>query len=338
MRRNYRRSFFRMIAVLILAAVCRPSAPAPAAERLVGIYSARGMSQSLPWIAQEAGLFKKYNLDFQLVFVASSAFVTAAMLGGDAEISLLGGIGIVRAFVQGATDLAFIAGVKNVMTQSIIARPEIKRVEDLKGKKIAVSRVGGNTHYFSVQVLRRYGMDAVKDVTFIQTGGEFEALAAFANRAVDAATMTPPADYQAVSQGGHRLAYGPELGIPYAATIFATRRSVIAKKPKVIGNFVQAMAEASKILHTDKEFAYKVLGKELRVKDRKILDAAYNAEITALERRLDIKTESLQAILEEVSQIDPRAKKVKPQDLVERRYLDDMEQSGFFNKLWGERR
>ncbi|MBI2211982.1 MAG: ABC transporter substrate-binding protein [Deltaproteobacteria bacterium] len=278
------------------------------------------------------------NLDFQLVFVASSAFVTAAMLGGDAEISLLGGIGIVRAFVQGATDLAFIAGVKNVMTQSIIARPEIKRVEDLKGKKIAVSRVGGNTHYFSVQVLRRYGMDAAKDVTFIQTGGEFEALAAFANRAVDAATMTPPADYQAVSQGGHRLAYGPELGIPYAATIFAARRSVIAKKPKVIGNFVRAMAEASKILHTDKEFAYKVLGKELRVNDRKILDAAYNAEITALERRLDIKTESLQAILDEVSQIDPRAKKVKPQDLVDRRYLDDMEQGGFFNKLWGERR
>ena len=338
MRRNHRRPLFRVIAVLILAAACVPSRTALAADRLVGIYSARVMSQSLPWIAQEAGLFKKYNLDFQLVFVASSAFVTAAMLGGDAEISLLGGIGIVRAFVQGATDLAFIAGVKNVMTQSIIARPEIKRVEDLKGKKIAVSRVGGNTHYFSVQVLRRYGMDAAKDVTFIQTGGEFEALAAFANRAVDAATMTPPADYQAVSQGGHRLAYGPELGIPYAATIFATRRSVIAKKARVIGNFVQAMAEASKILHTDKEFAYKVLGKELRVKDRKILDAAYNAEITALERRLDIKTESLQAILEEVSQIDPRAKKVKPQDLVERRYLDDMEQSGFFNKLWGEKR
>ncbi len=338
MRRNYRGSFFRVIAVIIVAAVCRPPASAPAADRLVGIYSARVMSQSLPWIAQDAGLFKKHNLDFQLVFVASSAFVTAAMLGGDADISLLGGIGIVRAFVQGATDLAFIAGVKNVMTQSIIAGPEIKKVEDLKGKKIAVSRVGGNTHYFAIQVLRRSGMDAAKDVTFIQTGGEFEALAAFVKGAVDAASMTPPADYQAVSQGGHRLAYGPDLGIPYAATIFAARRSVIAKKPKVIGNFVRAMAEASKILHTDKEFAYKVLGKELRVKDRKILDAAYNAEITALERRLDIKMESLQAILDEVSQIDPRAKKVKPQDLVERRYLDDMERSGFFNKLWGEKR
>ncbi len=311
---------------------------AQAADRLVGIYSARVMSQSLPWIAQEAGLLRKSNLDFQLVFVASSAFVTAAMLGGDAELSLLGGIGIVRAYIHGATDLAFIAGVKNVMTQSIVAGPEIKRVEDLKGKKIAVSRVGGNTHYFTIQALRRFGMDATKDVTFIQTGGEFEALAAFVKGAVHAATMTPPADAQAVSQGGHYVVYGPELRIPYAATIFATRRSVIAKRPQVIGNFVRAMAEAAKILHTDKEFAYKVLGKQLRVEDRKILDSAYNAEITALERRLDIKPESLQAILDEISQMDPRAKKVKPQDLVDRRYLDDMEQSGFFDKLWAERR
>lgn len=317
---------------------CLLATQLPAADRLVGIYSARVMSQSLPWIAHEAGLLRKYNLDFQLVFVASSAFVTAAMLGGDAEISLLGGIGIVRAFVQGATDLAFLAGVKNVMTQSIVASPDIKRVEDLKGKKIAVSRVGGNTHYFTLQVLRRYGMDGAKDVTFIQTGGEPEALVAMISGAVHAATMTPPADFQAVSHGAHRLVYGPDLRIPYAATIFAARRSVIAKKPQVIGRFLKAIAEAAKILHTDKEFVYKVLAKELRVNDRKVLDAAYSAEITALERRLDIKPESLQATLDEVSQIDPRAKKVKPQDLVDRRYLDEMAQSGFLDKLWAEKR
>ncbi len=327
-----------MLAGMILFALAFEPDGAMPAEKLTGIYSARVMSQSLPWIAQEAGLFQKYNLDFQLVFIASSPFVTAAMLGGDADLSLLGGVGIVRAFVQGATDLTFIAGVKNVMTQSIVASPEIKRVEDLRGKKIAVSRIGGNTHYFALQVLRRYGIDGTKDVTFIQTGGEFEALAALIKGGVHAASMTPPADYLAVSQGGHRLVYGPDLRIPYAATIFATRRSVIAKRPQVIGQFVRAMAEAAKILHTDKEFAYRVLGKQLHVDDRKVLDASYNAEITALERRLDIKPEALQAILDEVSQIDPRARKVRPQDLVDRRYLDEMEKSGFFDKLWGDKK
>jgi hypothetical protein len=94
------------------------------------------------------------------------------------------------------------------------------------------------------------------------------------------------------------------------------------------------MAEAAKILHTDKEFTYKVLVKQLRIEDRKILDAAYNAEIKALEPKLVIKAEALQAILDEVSQIDARAKKIKPGQMVDTRYLDEMERSGFFDQLW----
>ena len=68
------------------------------------------MSQSMPWIAQEAGLFKKYDLDFRLVFIPSSPVATAATLNGDAEIGVTGAVGNVRAYVQGFTDLVFIAG------------------------------------------------------------------------------------------------------------------------------------------------------------------------------------------------------------------------------------
>jgi NADH dehydrogenase FAD-containing subunit len=73
------------------------------------------------------------------------------------------------------------------------------------------------------------------------------------------------------------------------------------------------------------------------VTDRKVLDAAYNAEIKVLEPRLAIKSESLQAILDEVAQIDPRAKKVTPQELIDSRYLDEMEKSGFFDQLWAKK-
>lgn len=309
-----------------------------AAEKLIGIYSARVMSQSMPWIAQEAGLFHKNNLDFHLVYIASSGMVTAAMLGGDAEISLTGGVGNVRAYVQGATDLVFIGNVKNVMTQSILAGAEIKRPEDLKGKKIGVTRIGSNTHYFTIQALRRFGLNPDRDIAFIQTGGEFETLAALAKGAIHAATMTAPGDAKAIALGFHYVVYGPDLRIPYAATSFVTRRSLIARRPQVVGQFMRAMAEAAKVLHTDREFTYKVLGKQLRVDDRKVLDAAYNEEIKALEPRLMIKADALQAILDEVSQLDPRAKKVKPQDLVDSRYLDEMEKGGFFDQLWGSKK
>jgi ABC-type nitrate/sulfonate/bicarbonate transport system substrate-binding protein len=292
----------------------------------------------MPWIAQEAGLFQKHNLDFQLVFIASSGMVTAAMLGGDAEISLTGGIGNVRAYVKGATDLVFVGGVKNVMTQSIVAGGNLQKPEHLKGKQIGVSRIGSNTHYFTIQALRRFGMEPGRDFSFIQTGGDPESLAALLSKKIDVATLTAPSDAKALAEGYHYVIYGPDLRIPYAATAFVTKRSVIAKRSDVLGRFMRAMAEAAKIMHTDREFVYKVLGKYLRVADRSILDAAYNAEIKALEPRLIIKPEALQAILEEVAETDARVKTVKPEQLVDRRYLDDMEKSGFFDQLWAAKR
>ncbi len=327
-----------MFAVTIgLAGLGWVTRAASAADKLVDIHSARVMSQSMPWIAQEAGLFEKYDLDHQLVFIASSGMVTAAILGGDAEMTLTGGVGNVRAYVKGATDLVFVGGVKNVMTQSIVASPNIKKPEDIKGKRVAVSRIGSNTHYFTIQALRRSGMEPNRDFSFIQSGGDPESLAALLSKNIEVATLTAPSDAKAIAEGYHYVVYGPELKIPYAATAFVTKRSVIAKRPQVIGRFLRAMAEAAKIMHTDKEFVYKVMGKQLRLTDRTILDAAYNAEIKALEPRLVIKNEALQAILNEVAATDPRAKKVKPQDLVDTRYLDEMEKSGFFDQLWAKK-
>ena len=335
MKLRWTRKVLRCFGLLILLGLASIPSTATPADKLIGIHSARVMSQSMPWIAQAAGLFQKHNLDFQLVYIASSGMVTAAMLGGDADVSLTGGVGNVRAYVQGATDLVFIGGIKNVMTQSIVAGKGINRPEDLKGKKIGVSRIGSNTHYFTIQALRRSGMEPGRDFTFIQTGGDPETLAALIGGGIDAATITAPTDAMAIARGYRYVVYGPDLRIPYAATCFVGLRSVIAKRPQVIGQFMQVMAEAAKILHTDREFTYKVLGKQLRVDDRKVLDSAYNAEINALEPRLVLKDEAIQAMLEEVSQVDPRAKKVKVQDLIDRRYLDEMDKSGFFEKIWG---
>jgi len=295
------------------------------------------MSQSMPWMAQEAGLFKKYNIDHELVFIASSGIVTAALLGGDADMTVTGGIGNVIAYVRGSTDVAFIGGVKNTMTQTLVAGGNIKKPEDLKGKRVGVSRIGGNSHYFTIQALRRYNMEPNRDFSFLQTGGDPETLAALLSGGIEVANLTPPTDSQAIARGYHYVVYGPDLKIPYAATAFVTKRSLLAKRGQVVGQYMRAMAETARIMHTDREFVYKVLGKYLRITDRSVLDSAYNAEIKVLEPRLVIKNEALQAILDEVAQTDPRAKKVKPQELIDSRYLDEMEKSGFFDQVWAKK-
>src|SRR5437870_10038695 len=94
-----------------------------AADKLSALFSALSVSYSMPWIARESGLFRKYNLDVDLVYIPSSGVANAALLGGDVEVALAGGIGTVRAYVQGATDLVFIGGFKNALTHSIVAKP-----------------------------------------------------------------------------------------------------------------------------------------------------------------------------------------------------------------------
>jgi ABC-type nitrate/sulfonate/bicarbonate transport system substrate-binding protein len=305
-----------------------------AAERLIGVQSARVMSQSMPWIAEELGLFRKYNLEFPLVYIGTSPLATAAMLGGDAQLLIDGGVGLVRTVVGGNPDLVFIAGIKNHLTQSILAKPDIKRLEDLRGKKVGVTRIGATTHYFAVQAFKRRGMEAGRDYQMIQTGGAPEMLAALLSGAIDAGTMSAPWDARAVSQGYSFVVYGPDLKIPQVAVSFITRRSFIAQHSPLLGRFMRAMAEAAKILHSDKESVFKVLSKYLRIEDRKVLDQAYNAEIKALEPRMELRMEAVQAILDDIAPSDPRAKKFKPQELYDRRFLDEMEKSGFFDKVW----
>ena len=325
----------KTVPVLMLSLVGAGSAHS--ADKLLAIYTARVMSQSYPWIAEEAGLFKKYDLDVPLVFVTPGPPSVAAILSGDSEVAVIGAASITRPFVQGNKDPVFIGGIKSILTHSIVAKPDIKRPEQLKGKRIGVSRIGSNPHYFAVQALRHSKIDA-REVSFIQTGGAPETLAALVAQGIDAAVLTVPTDAQALKLGYHYVIYGPDLGIAYAATTLTTRRSLIAKRGPVIGRFMRAMAEAAKIMHTDKEYTYKILGKYLRIDDRKLLDASYNVEIKALEPRLAIKLEGLQSTLEEIAPTDPRAKTVKPQEMIDTRYLNDMEKSGFMDQLWAGKR
>jgi NitT/TauT family transport system substrate-binding protein len=316
--------------LLLVLAPCRGST----ADKLVGIHSARTMSQSMPWIAEEAGLFKKYGLDFQLVYISSASMVTAAMLSGSGDVAISGGEAIVRASIQGVKELVFIAAAKNSLTHSILARPEIKRPEDLKGKTLGLTRIGSNSHYFVVQALRRYGLEPA-DVSFIQTGGQVENLTALLTGKVDAATMTGPSGgARAIAEGFRYAVYGPDLHIPFAAAMLVTRRALLRTHAPVLEKFMHAMTEAVRIMFKDKELTYKILGKYLRINDRKTLDAAYDEEIKVMEPTMEFKLESIQAIVDETAKADPRATKVKPQDLIDRSLLDKLQKDGFFDKLW----
>ena len=142
---------------------------------------------------------------------------------------------------------------------------------------------------------------------------------ALATGAVDAASITTPQDTRAAFQGFNYVIDGREIKPPYVATGF-TLRSVIAKRPKVISQFMHTMAESFKLMTTDRELAYRVI-KKIGLTDRKVFDAAYTQELKVLEPKLDIKPIAIQATLDEIAKTDPRAKQVTAQQLIDRRFL-----------------
>lgn len=322
--------FSMCVGAALLVGLSRPSL---AAEKLVGLQSAPSIAMALPWIAEAARLYSKYDLDFQLVYIASSGMVTAAITGGNGEVAIVGGEGPIRAYLQGATDFVFIGAVKNVLTHSVMGRPEIKKPEDLRGKTIGVGRFGGNGHYYTVYGLRQKGLDPNRDVILIQTGGVPETFAALSSGKVDAAALTTPQDTRAAFAGFNYVIDGRELRPPYVAVGFVTLRSIIAKRPRAVSQFMRMMAESFKLLVTDRELAYKVMAKKINLTDRKIFDAAYNGEMKVLEPRLETRTTAIQATLDEIARTDPRAVKISPQSLIDRRFLEEMEKDGTFDRL-----
>jgi ABC-type nitrate/sulfonate/bicarbonate transport system substrate-binding protein len=246
---------------------------------------------------------------------------------------MAGGEGPIRAYLSGNTDFVFIGSVKNVLTHSIMGKPDIKRPEDLKGKRIGVGRIGGNSHYFTQLAMRLKGLDPLKDASLIQTGGAPETYLALAAGAVDAASITTPQDTRAAFQGFNYVIDGREIKPPYVATGFVTLRSIIAKRPKVISQFMRMMAESYKIMRTDRDLAFRLMAKKIGLTDRKVFDAAYSAEMKVLEPRLDIKPIAIQATLDEIAKTDTRAKQVKAEQLIDRRFLEEMEKDGTFDRL-----
>lgn len=232
---------------------------------------------TLPFfIAVEERLFQKHGLEVVPVFFGGSPLINAAMMAGEFPIGLTGGAGIISSQLAGS-DLTVIGSYLQVLTIDGMARPGIKSIEDLKGKKVAVSRIGASTYFAGLSMLDSRGMKP-SDVAFIQAGGVGESYAALANGAVDAAMIGYPFSLKA-KQAGFQLLFRPpdtEYGLYPNATI-AARESWL-KEPrnrKIAVGFLRAMNEGLHLSKTDATVSKKALRRYTRVQDEATLQSTF---------------------------------------------------------------
>jgi ABC-type nitrate/sulfonate/bicarbonate transport system substrate-binding protein len=289
-------------------------------------------------MAKETGIFRENGLDARLVYFTGGAQRIAALLSGDAPITQGSGPAAIIANLRGA-DVVVIAGGTITLDFWLMSRPEIKSPQQLRGGSIGISRFGGVNDSILRFLLPKLGLTTGKDVTIRQVGGLSERLAALETGQIQATILSLPANLVAQKKGFTVLADVAALGLVYQHTSVATTRSFIRENPDTVRRYVKAQVEAVHRLKTDKETGLKVLTKYLAgFKDRAILETAYDRAVadSKLPRKQYPTLEGIKTILDDLADSEPKARTAKPEDFVDMRFVQELDQSGFVDRLYSK--
>ena len=307
---------------------------ASAAERLRVAYSSISAAYTGIWVAQDAGFFTKEGLDSQIIFIGSATQLAQVLVAGDVDIASLGGGPVMAASLSGA-DLKVIGNNVNKLIFSIHAKPEVKSIEELRGKRIAVSRFGSSADIAARTALRKYKMDPAKDVNLMQLGTMSNMFGALKSGAVEASVVSPPTQFLSEKMGFKEIVNITEMDLAYPNPSLAVSSGFIGKKPDLIDRFMRAYVRGMHRAKTDREGTIRTLAKYTTITDAAILSKAYDFYMSkVLEPAPYINMQGMQNALDDVARTVPAAKNAKPAQFVDLRFLDRLEKSGLLKELY----
>ncbi|HEX9663867.1 MAG TPA: ABC transporter substrate-binding protein [Candidatus Binatia bacterium] len=284
------------------------------------------------FVTRDAGLWRKYGLDSRVVVFESGSILAQAALSGEVKFSISSGPATIASRTQGA-DTIIVGAVVNTLPYSVVAAKGITRWDQLKGKKVAVSRFGSGTDTAMRMVLKKFGMDPAKDVTILQVGTQPARVQALAAGAIDATLISPPLDLAAKKQGYNILVNIADLGIPYPQTVIETTDRFIKENPQTVKHFLKGFLEGVRYAASHRDHTKKVITKYLMTADPEVVEATYESYLQVTDYSGYPNLEGIRNAIDEVAQRVPAAKYKKPEEFVNTRFLKELEKEGFFKQL-----
>jgi len=323
--------------VMVSAAVFVAAQATPGAAQLRKIniaYTATSPYQAVLIVAKEVGLFKKHNLDPTLILTTGGSLGIQAMIGGDVAMTLSDGSSSVGSKLAGV-DVLVIASLLNTFPYSLIALPEIKKVDQLRGTKVAVSRFGSATDLSVKMALARVGLNAEKDVTLLQIGVQTARFAALQSRNVQATIITPPFTLTARKLGYQTLLDMAELSIPFQLTALLALRPYLKSNPDTVLSVIRTLSEAIHFYKREKEATINILGRYLKTDDREALEETHREiAIRSIPEKPYPTLAGIKTILDETALRNPKAKGARPEDFVESSFVKKIDDEGLFERLY----
>lgn len=313
------------VAIIISAAGV---VPAQAKERLNVVYASISGLFLACWVAKDAGYFERENLDVNLVYIQSATTALQAMIAGEAPIILAGGEPVIESGLKGG-DAVFIGGISIVPAVHFMALPEIKTVQDLRGRSVGVTRFGSSTDYAMRQVLRRNGLEPMKDVTVLQIAGGHRGLAtSLLAKAIAAATIAPPNSLRAEKGGAKLLVDMTKSGIYFPYSSIASTRSFLKRSRPLAVSFMRAYSDGIKRMNSDRPFSLAVIKKYMREDDPEILEAVYKYGVDFIARVPEQNKEGVAEVLRQSP--DPKAKSAAPDSFIDESLVRELAQKGLY--------
>ena len=323
----------RLLVLLMTALVLMigSTRKAAAADRVRIGYTAPGPQHGLLWLGDTAGLFKKNNLDVEIIYMPCN-ISAPSLMSGEIQFGQMTGALMSPVRLQGG-DPVMLVSVQELLDDRLVVRPNIKGPEDLKGKRIAISRFGAASHMRVLNMLPRFGLSE-KDVTFLQIGDTPARIIAMIGNSVDASSFSPPDHLAAVQAGMKILLNMAELNIFYQGTGLVTTQRFIAKNRDIARRMVKSYVEAIHIVRTNPEITKRAFVKYRKTKDEKQLEDAYQTLREVVKPKPYPNMESFKTIFKDVSDRIPAAKTADPREFVDISFLQELDKSGYIDGLY----
>ena len=299
------------LVVSLLAFVpCGFSQSKPLKKIRVGV-PAIGMSNIIIFITKEARLFEKYGLDAEVITMAGSGLTSKALIGGSIQIAPIATPTVINADLAGA-DMVILAHTMPGVIHALMVKPEIKRVEDLKGKKIAISSFGSLTDMLTREILTNHGLKPMKDVLLLQTGGAPVRLAALESNNVQGALLSSQQALAAKRDGYRFLNYDPP---PYVSHPLIAKNEMLEKEPQTVRSLLRAVLKGHLFYGQKPEETITVVQKFLRINDRNVARETYEDEMRRYNPGGGFEADKMRRVIERARETRKIQRKVGIQDV-----------------------
>jgi NitT/TauT family transport system substrate-binding protein len=292
-------------------------------------YPSLSFRQSNVWVAREMGLFNKYGLEVEPIYLRGGQMATQALVAGDPPIVNIGTV--VQASLRGH-NLVLVAAVETNYDQIVFARPNITKLEQLKGKNFGVSGFGSATHYASSILVKHLKLDP-KDLPLIPSGADAERMAALTTGKIDATFFSSSAAPVARKAGFKELLQIADLGVEVQGNGFATSKGYIQSNRDTVKNALKGFVEAIYFIHANKRDAQKVFAKYMRTNDTAVLEDSYQGYTKMVPKKPYPTLKGIQFMLDMLAPTMAEAKTARPEQFVDLSFLQELEKEGFFNEM-----